>query len=64
LARLAAHAVALAAELRPGVTVEDTRDVLWLCSSPEIYELLVVRRGWSAEALGEFAAKTMAATLL
>jgi hypothetical protein len=50
--------------LRSGVTLEQARDVLWFCSSPELYDLLVVRRGWSPEQLGAFAADTMAAALL
>jgi AcrR family transcriptional regulator len=49
---------------RAGTTVEQARDVLWFCSSPETYELLVVRRGWTVEQLGAFAATTMAANLL
>jgi AcrR family transcriptional regulator len=50
--------------LRPGITPEELRDVLWLASSPELYELLVVRRGWSTERFGRYAAELMAGTLL
>jgi AcrR family transcriptional regulator len=50
--------------LRDGVTVEDACDVLWFCSSPELYELLVLRRGWPAEKLGVFTAAMMAGALL
>jgi AcrR family transcriptional regulator len=50
--------------LRTGVSVEEARDVLWLVSSPELYELLVVVRGWPVERFGEFCATTMVAALL
>ena len=44
--------------LRQGVTVSEATDVLWICSSLEIYELLVMRRGWStvrfARYIGDF----------
>ena len=50
--------------LRKGVTLAAARDVLWLCSSPELYELLVVRRGWSRRRLGAFVVDTMTASLL
>jgi AcrR family transcriptional regulator len=33
--------------LRPGMTPADAADVLWTCTSAELYELLVERRGWS-----------------
>jgi AcrR family transcriptional regulator len=66
LERMAGNARALAqsGHLRPDVTETAARDVLWLCSSPELFELLVQQRGWSGEALGRFAADAMAGTLL
>jgi len=50
--------------LRPGISVDAARDVLWLCSSPELYDLLVVQRGWSRRRLGEFVTTTMEGALL
>ena len=50
--------------LRADVSLDHARDVLWLVSSPEFYELLVVRQGWSADELARLAAQTMAAALL
>jgi len=50
--------------LRAGVTVGEARDVLWLCSSPELYELLVQQRGWTPHQLGAFVVDTIAGTLL
>jgi hypothetical protein len=50
--------------LRDGLTVEDVRDVLWTYSSAELYELLVLRRGWPLERYADFAAAAMTAALL
>jgi AcrR family transcriptional regulator len=35
--------------LRPALTFEDARDVLWTLCSLEVYDLLVVARDWTAE---------------
>ena len=51
-------------QLRPGITLERARDVLWSYSSPELYDLLVVRRGWSPEEHGAFVGRGIAAALL
>jgi AcrR family transcriptional regulator len=66
LRRMADNARFLVAggHLRLGVTLTSARDVLWLCSSPELYELLVLRRGWSRRRLGTFVVDTMTAALL
>jgi len=66
LARMAGHARRLAGDghLRPDVSVEEARDVLWLYSAPEIYELLVVRRGWSPERFGGWVGQTYVSALL
>jgi hypothetical protein len=50
--------------LDPGVTVDQAADVMWLYSSPELYELLVLRRGWPLERYGKFIAEAMIAALL
>lgn len=50
--------------LRPGVGLAETRDVLWLYSSPELYDLLVRRRRWSVVRYGRFVADAMIAALL
>jgi AcrR family transcriptional regulator len=50
--------------LRGGITLEQIRDVLWTYSSPELYELLVVRRGWSLERYGRFVTEAMIAAVL
>ena len=40
-------------DLRPGITLEEVADVLWTYISVELYELLVLLRGWSLERYAE-----------
>jgi AcrR family transcriptional regulator len=47
-----------------GLDPERSRDVMWLASSPELYEMLVVKRGWTIEAYGKFIEQMFAGTLL
>jgi AcrR family transcriptional regulator len=53
-----------AGHLRRGVTLAHAADVLWTYSSPELYELLVLRRGWLPERYGRFVADAMTDALL
>ena len=53
-----------AGHLRPDVTLRDAVDVLWMYSSPDLFDLLVVRRGWSAARYGRFVGDAIAAALL
>jgi AcrR family transcriptional regulator len=53
-----------AGHLRAGITLTRAADVLWTYSSPELYELLVLRRGWSPERYGRFIAEAMISVLL
>jgi len=66
LIRMADNAAHLArgGHLRAGVTEDEARDVLWTCTSPELYELLVLRRGWTAARFGRHVADTIVGTLL
>lgn len=50
--------------LRAGLTLAAARDVMWTYSAPELYELLVLRRGWTPEAFGDLAVRGMSAVLL
>jgi AcrR family transcriptional regulator len=50
--------------LRPGMTVAKAADILWTYSAPELYELVVLRRGWSPARHGRFVADAMIAALL
>lgn len=51
-------------DLRPEITLERARDVLWTYSSAELYELLVLKRSWSPEEHAAFVARGIAAALL
>src|SRR6266540_4368066 len=50
--------------LRQGVTLAEATDILWTCTSPELYDLLVQQRGWSLPRFARFLADYMIATLL
>jgi AcrR family transcriptional regulator len=50
--------------LREGITVAQATDILWTCNSAELYDLLVVQRGWSLPRFARFLADYMIATLL
>jgi AcrR family transcriptional regulator len=50
--------------LRAGLSAAQAADVMWTCSSPELYELLVLRRGWPAARYGRFVADAMIAALI
>ena len=66
LARMRHHARFLKARghLREGVTASEAADVLWICSSLEIYELLVMRRGWSSARFARYVGSFMITALL
>jgi AcrR family transcriptional regulator len=66
LDRMRHHATFLAdrGQLRDGVTVDDATDVFWTCSSAELYDLLVLQRGWPPERFAGFVGDTMIAALL
>lgn len=59
----AQHLVARDA-LRPGLTLEQARDVMWLYSSPELYERMVLHQGWTLPEYGRFVGDALAAALL
>ncbi len=59
-----ARGLASAGHLRPGITVDQAADIMWAYSSPELYELLVLRRRWTAELYGQFIAQALIDTLL
>src|SRR4051812_13677960 len=45
--------------IRDGISVEEAGDVLFTVSSPEVYELLVTRRGWSMERYSRYVRDTV-----
>jgi len=59
-----ADALARAGHLREGVTRDRARDVLLTYTAPEIYELLVLRQGWSLEDFSQFIRQGITAALL
>ncbi len=65
LDRMRHHAEFLADRgyLREGVTTDKATDVLYACSSVEIYELLVLQRGWSLPEFAQFIADFMSSAL-
>ncbi len=66
LSRMTANArnLAVAGHLCPDITVEQAGEVMWTYSSPELYELLVLKRGWPPGRYGAFIAEAMIAALL
>ncbi len=59
-----ARALARIGGLRPGVTVEEAGDLLFTVSSPEMFELLVLRRGWTVDRYGRYVRDTLTHALL
>jgi AcrR family transcriptional regulator len=60
LARRLAHRKTL----RPGLSVEEARDILWTVNSQAVYDLLVRDRRWSAERYRDWIAFTLQRLLL
>ena len=50
--------------LREGVTLGEATDILWTCSSVEMYDLLVIQRGWPLPRFARFVADFMITALL
>jgi AcrR family transcriptional regulator len=50
--------------LREDVTLAQATDILWTCTSDELYELMVLQRGWSRPRFARWLADYMIATLI
>jgi AcrR family transcriptional regulator len=50
--------------LRRGVSRQDARDVLWAYTSPELYQLMVLLRGWSRRRYRDWIARSLVDALL
>src|SRR5215475_466226 len=50
--------------LRPGVSPREARDVLWTYNSAELFQLLVIERGWSPKRYGRWVADALTSALL
>ena len=51
-------------QLRPGLSVQEAAEIMWTYSSPELYGLLVISRGWSPDRYGEFVGESLVDALL
>ena len=51
-------------QLREGIGLDEVRDVLWTCTAVELYELLVVERGWPLDRYAEWIGHAIAAALV
>ena len=54
----------LAGALRPGLDAARATDLLWTLNHPDVWQLLVVERGWSAEEWEQWFADASCAQLL
>lgn len=59
-----ARALIATGDVRPGLTLHEVTDILYTVSSAEMFELLVMRRGWSSRRFARFQRDTMAGALL
>ena len=59
-----ARNLANAGHLRDDITIEQAGEIMWTYSAAELYELIVINRGWSPERFGAFVADAMTAHLL
>lgn len=66
LARMTQVARTLAGktQLRAGRSVEEAAEIMWAYSSPELYRLLVLSRGWPPERYGRFVGESLVDALL
>jgi AcrR family transcriptional regulator len=59
-----ARRFAAGGHLRPGLSIETAGEIMWSYTSPALYEMLVIKRGWSMKRFGDFLADALVATLL
>ena len=50
--------------LRPGVSLVEATDILWTCSSTELYELLALQRKWPPARFAQFITDVLVSGLL
>lgn len=50
-------------QLRAGIELDEVRDVLWTYTAVELYELLVLGRGWSLDHYADWTARALASAL-
>lgn len=50
--------------VRAGVDAAEIADVVWTCISVEVYDLLVLQRGWSSAAYADWLTRTLVAAVV
>ena len=53
-----------AGALRPDLTVQKARDILWMFTSRDVYRMLVRERGWTSQQYQDWLADTLVQSLL
>jgi hypothetical protein len=51
-------------ELRPELSVDDARDLIWILCSSDVHDLLVRERGWTSERYRDWLAVALQRELL
>ena len=64
LSRMRHNAEALTGYLKTGVTPGDAAEIMWTYSSPDLYDLLVLRRRWALRRYSRFISEAMINALL
>jgi AcrR family transcriptional regulator len=64
LQRMQHNAQALAGHLKPGLSSRAAAEIMWTYSSPDLYDLLVLRLQWPIRRYGRFIADSMISALL
>ena len=59
-----ARNLADAGHLRKDLSIDEAGEIMWTYSSYELYELLILKRGWTAERFGAFIADALDAALI
>jgi AcrR family transcriptional regulator len=59
-----ARALQEGGHLRPGISANEARDVLWTYNSAELFQLLVLDRGWPPQRYGRWVADALISALL
>ncbi|MGB7859324.1 MAG: TetR family transcriptional regulator [Acidimicrobiia bacterium] len=59
-----ASSLGAAGHLRSDLSVERAAQVSWVYTSPELYQMLVLKLGWSIDDFGDFVADALIAALL
>lgn len=51
-------------QVKPGLTADDVRDILWTYHAPAQYEMLCLERGWPQERYGRFLRDAVVAAII